>query len=53
MLVKRDGAGQSSEGVESDLWKDSETEVAEFVFLNTVQNPQMHAVCREEFRKST
>ena len=51
MLVKRDGAGQSS-SVESDLWKDPEPEEAEFVFLNTMQNPQTQGVYREEFRKS-
>ena len=52
VLVKEDGASQSSEGVESDLLKDPEPEVAEFVLLNTMQNPQTHVVCREEFRKS-
>ena len=49
--MKRDGAGQSSEGVESDLWKGPEAEVAEFVFLNTMKNTQTHGVCREEFKK--
>ena len=53
MLLRRDGAGQSSEGLESDLWKGPEPEVAEFAFLNTLQNPHTHRVCTEECSKSS
>ena len=36
VLVKRDGIGQNSEGVENDLWKGPKPQVAEFVLLNTM-----------------
>lgn len=34
VLVKRDGAGQNSEGVESHLWKDLDPEVTELFFID-------------------